>query len=62
MALDKLARTSKISANRGAESAWIFFGGGLGVCIFVLLYAALKDWRDRTLSKDKNPRQKYKNG
>jgi hypothetical protein len=62
MALDKLSRTSKISTNRGTEGAWISFGGGAGVCIFVLFYAALKDWRDGTLSQNKSSCQKYKKG
>jgi len=63
VALDKFTRTSNISANRrGTESGWIFFGGSAVVCIFVLLYAALKDWRDGTLSKNKSPSQKYNKG
>ena len=57
VSLNKFAGTSDINAKRGLESGLIFFGGGLGVCIFVLLYAGFKDWRDGTLPKDKNRRQ-----
>jgi hypothetical protein len=46
----------------GAETGWIFFGGGILVAILVPTYAALKGWCRRALANYERRHQKYNDG
>jgi hypothetical protein len=54
VALNKTLGTFNVSRDDGAETGWLFFGGNIFVGIFILAYAALKEWRERALESNKN--------
>lgn len=49
----KFAAAKDIRTHDGDAGGYIIFGGGILTGLFVLLYAALKDWRERAFDKKK---------
>jgi len=57
---NKLSRATTVGEDSATESGWIFFGGVFFVGLMVPLYAALKCWRERSLTRYKGGQKKRK--
>lgn len=62
VAFDKTSGTGNIRSENGSVTGWLVFGGGIGIGVLLVIYAALKEWRRGTFNSHKNRQQNNDQG